>query len=160
MCLRRLLSTADRTREAEAVRLKADSLEQIQPFNSQVHIINGVIGGQDCGAERRKRNAHQIVAGQHQRGLALWRDAHQPAAAVQAGGNEYIALAGNGQSLRTAQPAIPGARVAVRLNGPDGLVRRERRRRDEQRAGGIHGEVIGGYAWLERGVHKDLPLRD
>ena len=31
---------------------------------------------------------------------------------------------------------------------------------DEQRTGGVHGQVIGGHAGLQRGVHEDLPLRD
>jgi hypothetical protein len=86
------------------------------------------------------------------------RDADQAAAAVEAGGEIDVSLARDGQALRTAEAAIPGARVAVGLDGPDGVVGGERRGGDEERAGGVDGEVIGGDAGLERGVDEDLAL--
>ena len=54
-------------------------------------------------------------------------DAHESVAAVQAGGDIDIALAGDGQALWAAEAAIPDARVAVGLDGPDGFVGRKRR---------------------------------
>ncbi len=100
----------------------AKALEQVQALDSQVHIINGVVGGEDGGAERRKGHADQVGAGEDERCLALGCDADDAAAAVEAGGKVNVALARDGEALRAAKTAIPDARVAVGIDGPDGVV--------------------------------------
>ncbi len=79
---------------------------------------------------------------------------------MEAGGEVDVAVLGERQALGTAQAAIPGAGVAVGLDGPDGVVGGERGAGDEERSVGVDGQVIGGDAGLERGVDEDLALRD
>ena len=54
---------------------RGKSLEKIHALDSQVHIINGFVGGEDGGAERRERDANQIGAGEDERGFSVGRDA-------------------------------------------------------------------------------------
>src|SRR5208282_2415263 len=119
---------------------------------------NGVVGGEDGGAEGREGDADEVGGGEDERSLGVWSDADQSVAAMEAGGEVDVALAGDGQALRAAEAAEPGAGVAVGLNGPDGFIGGERRSGDKDRAGGVDGEVIGGGAGLERGMNEDLAL--
>src|ERR1039458_994855 len=107
-------------------------LEQTQSFYSQVHIINGFVGGEDGGSEGGEDQADEVCAGEHEGGLALRGDAHQAALATEAGGQVDVALFGECEALRTAQAAVPGAGFAVRLDGPDGVVGAERGGGDEE----------------------------
>ena len=77
---------------------------------------------------------------------------------METGGQIDVALVVERQSLRTAQAAIPGAGVAVGLDGPDGVVGAERGAGDEERAGCADGQMIGSDAGLEGGVDEDLAL--
>src|ERR1035438_3598404 len=77
---------------------------------------------------------------------------------MEAGGNVDVTLFGEREALGAAETAIPGACVAVGLNGPDSVVGRERWRRDEEGAGGVDGQVIGRDAGLQGGVDEDLAL--
>ena len=139
---------------------RGKELEKVQAFDSQIHIINGVAGGEDRGAEGREGDADEVRTGEDERGLAGGGDADDPVVAVQTRGDVDVALARDGETLRAAEAAIPGAGVAVGLNGPDGFIGRERGSGDEERACGVDGEMIGGDAGLERGVHEDLALGD
>ena len=57
-----------------------------QSFDSQVHIINGFVGGEDGGAEGGEGHADEVYAGEDEGGFAVGGDADQAAAAVKAGG--------------------------------------------------------------------------
>ena len=97
-------------------------LEQAQSFDAQVNIINGLLCGEDGGAQGRESDATEVGSGEDESCLSAGSDADQTAAAVKAGGKIDVAFLGEGQTLRTAEAAIPGAGVTVGLDGPDGVI--------------------------------------
>ena len=86
-------------------------------------------------------------------------DADDAAAAVEAGGHVDAAVARQRQSLGTAQAAIPCARVSVGIDGPDGVVGRERGTGDEEHPRAVHRQVIRRHARLQRGMDEDFAVR-
>src|SRR6185437_8633289 len=104
-------------------------------------------------------DADEVDAGNDDGGISVCRDAGKSATALEARGYIDIALCGQGESLGASEAAVPDACFAMRVNGPDGIVRRERGACNEQRALGIHGEVIGGDTGFEGGVDEDFALR-
>src|ERR1700734_1197995 len=91
-------------------------------FDAQVHIINGFVGGEDGGTEWRKGHADEVVAAEDEAGLAIGRDADEPAAAVEAGSDVDVSIGGECEALRATEAAIPGTCCAVSVDGPDGVV--------------------------------------
>jgi hypothetical protein len=73
-------------------KLAASSLKQREPFDSQVHIINGIVGGEDGGAQGRKGDADEVCSGEDEGCLAVGGYANQAAAAVEAGGEVDVAI--------------------------------------------------------------------
>src|ERR1035441_4350584 len=102
--------------------LSPSRLDKTQSFNSQVNIINRIVRRENCGAERRKGDTHKIDSGNDKRRFAVGRHPHQSAAAVQAGCDADVSLLGECQALRSTEAAIPWARFAVRIDGPDGVI--------------------------------------
>src|SRR5580658_10921409 len=134
-------------------------LKKRHAFNAQVDVVNGIAGGEDGGAKRRKGYADEVGAGEGERGFAGGGDADQAAAAVEAGCDVDVAVFGEREALGTAEAAIPDGCFAVGVDGPDGVVGVEGGGGDEKNAFGIDGEVIGGDGRLKRGVDEDLALR-
>ena len=102
-------------------------------MDAQVDIIDGFVGGEDYGAEGGEGYSDKVGAGEDEGGFACGGDADQAAAAMEAGGEVDIAHFGEREALGTAEAAIPGAGVAVGLDGPDGVVGGERGAGDEER---------------------------
>ena len=138
--------------------VRGQLLKQIQAFYTQVHIINGFVGGEDGGAQGGEGYADQIGTGEDEGGFALGGDADQATATVEAGGEVDVAIFGEGEALGRPRPRIPGAGFAMGVDGPDGVVGGEGRGGNEEGSFGVDGEVIGGDAGLECGVDEDLAL--
>ena len=109
LCISRVVMKTD-----VSIRLIVDSMQTERrelkgshSFHSQFHIINCIAVGEDGGAEGREGNADKVDAGDNERGFAGGRDAHQAAAAVEAGGDVDVAILGEGESLRPTKAAIP-----------------------------------------------------
>ena len=67
-------------------------LEETEAFDSEIYVVDGFAGSEDCGAERRESDADEIGAGENQGGFAIGGDADNAAAAMEAGGEVDVAL--------------------------------------------------------------------
>jgi hypothetical protein len=95
-------------------------------MNPQVNIINGLVGGEDGGAERGEGKPDEIGAGDGEGCFSFGGDADETALTVEAGGDIEISVGGEGETLRAAEAAIPDAGSAMGVDGPDGVVGGER----------------------------------
>jgi hypothetical protein len=68
------------------------SLRQTEAFYAQVHIINGLIGGENGIAEGGEGDADEVDSGENERGLALGSHANQSATPVKAGCEVDVAV--------------------------------------------------------------------
>ncbi len=119
-------------------------------------MVEGVAGGEGGVAVFEEGEADEVAAGDGEGGLVVAVDADDAALAVEAGGDVEVVVDVEGHALGAAEALIEDGGVAVAVDGVDDLVGGGGGAGDEERAGVVEGEVVGGDAGLERGVDEDL----
>ena len=107
-------------------------------------------GGRQHGrASGGKSQADQVLSGDGERCLAVGRDLHDAAPAMQRGGDVEIAARVESESLRAPQAAIEHLDVAVGIDLIDGVEARSRRPGDVEIAVVVEGQMVGRDAGLD-----------
>src|SRR5438270_5067431 len=115
-------------------------------------MVNTARGGENHGASRREREAHQPLSGNFKIRQTVGRDLHDAARAGERRRNVEIAIHVESQPLRSSQSFIESANRSVGID----LVHAVVRSGHEQVSLRTKGEVVGGNADLESGKDKYL----
>ena len=83
--------------------------------------MNAAACGQDRGTSGCESESNQSVAGDFQRGLAVWRNFHDPTLAGKRCRHVEIAFRIERKSLGTPQAAVESGHVALRVDLVDAI---------------------------------------
>src|SRR5580692_2700868 len=100
-------------------------LEDSHPFDFQVQIINCIVIGQYRGSKWRECDADEVDSGNDDGSIAAWRHPDEAATAMETRGYVDIPICRERKALRAAEAAIPDARLPMRIDCPDCIVRRK-----------------------------------
>src|ERR1700719_765061 len=125
---------------------------QWRALNVPGKMMHAVGGGENCGASRRKRQAHQALAGDFEIGETVGRNLHDAAGAGERGRDVQVAIHVESESLRPPQTLIKSAHRSVGID----FINAVGGAGDVQVSTRTECQVIGGDADFERGKDKDL----
>src|ERR1700756_3147318 len=96
--------------------LRSDWLKEILALDSQIQIINGLIGRQHDAAQRGEGEADDVGSGEYKLCFAVRGDTDHAPVPVQAGCDVKAPIACHGQTLWTAEAAEEDAGVTIGLD--------------------------------------------
>src|SRR5579863_2143956 len=132
---------------------------QWEPLDIPVESKEGAVGGDHGTMRRKKREAHDVAASNHDFGFRLRRQADDSALAAQRRRHVKIPLAIECQTLRAAQPAEEHAYLAGRRNLIHALEARCSGPGHKKLARRTESQVVGRKRRLERGENENLAVR-
>ena len=104
-------------------------------------MVKGFAGGESGVAVVEEGQADEVIAGDGKSSFVAGSDADDASLAAQAGGYVEVALYVEGDALSAAEALIKDGRVAVAIDGVNGLIGRRGGAGDKESADIVEGEM-------------------